>query len=180
MDEIRKSFHQTLDDIRQDMVQMAALVTESIPRATEAMLQGDMATAQAIVELSRQPALQNQTFHLLNPQPTSWHEVVRMVQGLGYPLQLLPYDDWYHALSQAAAAENSQALHSLLLLLPHEQADTNWTNDWVNQTFDLQRVAALLRDSAIACPRITEAMLERLIEYASEHRLFAAPALTLL
>lgn len=50
MDEIRKSFHQTLDDIRQDMVQMAALVTESIPRATEAMLQGDMATAQAIVD----------------------------------------------------------------------------------------------------------------------------------
>lgn len=37
MDEIRKSFHQTLDDIRQDMVQMAAVVTESIPRATEAI-----------------------------------------------------------------------------------------------------------------------------------------------
>ena len=50
MDEIRKSFHQTLDDIRQDMVHMAALVTESIPRATEAMLQGDMATAQEIVD----------------------------------------------------------------------------------------------------------------------------------
>ena len=50
MDEIRKSFHQTLDEIRQDMIQMAALVTEGIPRATQAMLQGDMATAQTIVD----------------------------------------------------------------------------------------------------------------------------------
>lgn len=50
MDEIRKSFHQTLDEIRADIVQMAALVTEGIPRATEAMLQGDMATAQEIVD----------------------------------------------------------------------------------------------------------------------------------
>ena len=110
---------------------------------------------------------------------TSWHQIVEMVQGLGHPLQLLPYDDWYHALSLAATTESSQTLHSLLLLLPHEQAETNWTNDWVNQAFDLQRVAALLRDSAIDCPSITAKLLDRLIEYAIEHRLFTAPSLML-
>ena len=47
---IRTTFHQTLGEIRQEMVQMAAMVTEGIPRATAAMLDGDMATAQAIVE----------------------------------------------------------------------------------------------------------------------------------
>lgn len=50
MDDVRKSFHQTLEEIRQDMVQMAALVTEGIPRATAALLDGDMDTAQAIIE----------------------------------------------------------------------------------------------------------------------------------
>ena len=50
MTEVRKGFHQTLEEIRQEMVQMAALVTEGIPRATAAMLDGDMATAQEIVD----------------------------------------------------------------------------------------------------------------------------------
>ena len=50
MTEVRRSFHQTLEEIRQEMVQMAALVTEGIPRATAAMLDGDMATAQEIID----------------------------------------------------------------------------------------------------------------------------------
>ena len=50
MVDIRKGFHQSLEEIRQEMVVMAALVTEGIPRATEAMLAGDMTTAQAIVD----------------------------------------------------------------------------------------------------------------------------------
>jgi phosphate transport system protein len=50
MDNVRKSFHQTLEEIRQEMVQMAALVTEGIPRATEALLAGNLSDAQAIIE----------------------------------------------------------------------------------------------------------------------------------
>lgn len=50
MDDIRKGFHQSLEEIRQEMVLMAAMVTEGIPRATEAMLAGDMTEAQAIVD----------------------------------------------------------------------------------------------------------------------------------
>jgi len=50
MDNVRKSFHQTLEDIRQEMIQMAALVTEGIPRATETLLSGDLREAQQIVD----------------------------------------------------------------------------------------------------------------------------------
>ncbi len=50
MDNVRKSFHQTLEEIRKEMMQMAALVTEGIPRGTEALLAGDLAEAQAIIE----------------------------------------------------------------------------------------------------------------------------------
>lgn len=50
MDNVRKSFQQTLEEIRQDMVQVAALVTEGIPRATEALLAGDLTEAQRIIE----------------------------------------------------------------------------------------------------------------------------------
>lgn len=50
MDNVRKSFQQTLDEIRDEMVQIAALVTEGIPRATEALLAGDLTDAQRIIE----------------------------------------------------------------------------------------------------------------------------------
>jgi phosphate transport system protein len=50
MENARKSFHQTLDEIRTEMVHMAALVTEGIPRATETVLSGDLADAQRIIE----------------------------------------------------------------------------------------------------------------------------------
>jgi len=50
MENARKSFHESLDGIRQEMVQMAALVTEGIPRATETLLVGDLAEAQRIIE----------------------------------------------------------------------------------------------------------------------------------
>jgi phosphate transport system protein len=50
MEIVRKSFQQTLEEIRNEMVQMAAHVTEGIPRATEAVLSGDLSDAQAIIE----------------------------------------------------------------------------------------------------------------------------------
>ncbi|MCB1038824.1 MAG: phosphate signaling complex protein PhoU [Acidimicrobiales bacterium] len=49
-DIVRKSFQQTLEEIRTDMVQIAAMVTEGIPRATEALLSGDLHDAQDIIE----------------------------------------------------------------------------------------------------------------------------------
>ena len=50
VDNVRKSFQQTLEEIRTDMVQIAAMVTEGIPRATEALLSGDLHDAQDIIE----------------------------------------------------------------------------------------------------------------------------------
>ena len=47
---VRKNFHQTLEEIRQEMVQMSALVTEGIPRATETLLSGNLTEAQQIID----------------------------------------------------------------------------------------------------------------------------------
>jgi len=50
MPEIRTTFHQQLEDIRRDLVRVAARVTESITRGTEALLAMDLAEAQALIE----------------------------------------------------------------------------------------------------------------------------------
>ena len=50
MDEIRRTFHQQLDDIKQDVIELAAMVVESIPRATQALLDADLSAAQAVID----------------------------------------------------------------------------------------------------------------------------------
>jgi len=50
MAEQRKSFHQELDEIRDDIVRLGAMVSEFIPRGTEVLLSGDMGGALALIE----------------------------------------------------------------------------------------------------------------------------------
>jgi len=49
MDELRKVFHHELDAIRALVVRMAATVTETIPRATQVLLDGDLEAAELII-----------------------------------------------------------------------------------------------------------------------------------
>jgi phosphate transport system protein len=49
-EDIRKSFHHELDEIRADIVRLGDLVTECIPRATNALLTGDLREAQQVID----------------------------------------------------------------------------------------------------------------------------------
>lgn len=49
-EELRKSFHEELDQMRAKVVKMSAFVGEAIPRVTDAFLQNDFETTQAIIE----------------------------------------------------------------------------------------------------------------------------------
>ena len=48
--DIRKSFHQQLDEVQHDIVRMAALVTEAVPAGTAVLLDGDLHGAQQLIE----------------------------------------------------------------------------------------------------------------------------------
>ncbi|MEZ5145248.1 MAG: phosphate signaling complex protein PhoU [Acidimicrobiales bacterium] len=50
MPEQRLTFHHELDKIRDDLVRLAAMVTEMMPRATDALLTGDLQGAQQLIE----------------------------------------------------------------------------------------------------------------------------------
>jgi phosphate transport system protein len=49
-EDARKAFHTELSGIRADIVRLGALVTESIPRATDALLTGNLSEAQALID----------------------------------------------------------------------------------------------------------------------------------
>ena len=48
--DVRKTFHQLLEEIRADILRLAGMVTESIPRGTQALLDGDLQTAQSLID----------------------------------------------------------------------------------------------------------------------------------
>ena len=50
IESLRKSFAEELDEVRVELIQMAGLVIEAIPRATEALLSSDLAAAQEIID----------------------------------------------------------------------------------------------------------------------------------
>ena len=45
-DEARKSFHENLDELRIDVIRLAALTTEAIAGGTQALLDGDLTAAE--------------------------------------------------------------------------------------------------------------------------------------
>ena len=50
MPDVRRTFHQELDSIRDDIVRLAAMATEFIPRGTEVLLSNDLRGAKALIE----------------------------------------------------------------------------------------------------------------------------------
>jgi phosphate transport system protein len=50
IDDVRRNAHHAIDDLRADVVQMAALVGEAIPRGTQALLDMDLQLAQTIID----------------------------------------------------------------------------------------------------------------------------------
>lgn len=50
MNEARQTFHQQLDSVKSDVARLAAMVTDVIPRGTQALLAGDLELAQSLIE----------------------------------------------------------------------------------------------------------------------------------
>ena len=84
MPEQRKSFHTELDEIRDDIVRLAAMLGEFIPRGTEALLTNDMHAAQRLIEADDEVdaltlQIEEQCYHVLalqQPMATDLRSIV--------------------------------------------------------------------------------------------------------
>ncbi len=52
-DDLRKEFHQQLDEIREGITRVAASVSETIPWATQVLLEGDLEGAEYLISARR-------------------------------------------------------------------------------------------------------------------------------
>jgi thioester reductase-like protein len=69
--------------------------------------------ARSIVYLAQQPSSLGKVFHILNPKPITWSQIIDAVIGAGYPMTKLPFDAWVEAIEEHEDP-TSNPLHPLL------------------------------------------------------------------
>jgi len=117
--------------------------------------------SQAIVYLSLQPPSVGRVFHLTNPQPIPWRNLLSELHALGYPLTELPYQVWFAALKAYTFAHRERTLQSLLLVLLSSASVLKLKKPEMSCRHTLEGLAG----SSIICPAIDSQLLSTYFSY---------------
>jgi thioester reductase-like protein/FkbM family methyltransferase len=119
--------------------------------------------SQALVYLSKQQASSGQVFHLLNPQPLLWNDLITWINSFGYSVQQIPYEQWQTKLVALAAQHSYEnVLQPFLPILL--DSDTN-PQERGAQRFDCQKTLTGLAGTPIVCPPVDESLLTTYFSY---------------
>ena len=81
--------------------------------------------SQAMVHLASQKKSWGRAFHFFHPAPIEWRGLMGILQALGYPMEEVPYEQWWRELKRRRSVEESaddkSFLSALILALtaPH-------------------------------------------------------------
>jgi thioester reductase-like protein len=137
--------------------------------------------ARAIVALSRNPPKCLRSFHLLNPSPVRWPELVLWLNLFGYEIQLVSHARWLDQLAKCIG-EPSHPLRplrgffldrlddvgGLTLFETYERGKA--THPCGRQTFDQ------LSELRVSCPPLTASLIERYVDAMISTDYLPAPA----
>jgi thioester reductase-like protein len=129
-------------------------------------------TSQAIVHLSRQKESLGKVFHLVNPHPAHWSEIITWIHSFGYPLEPIPYDMWRAKLLDATGRSQENALAPLVPIFTQQASSSvNQTespkpiSNLAAQRFDCQNVLTGLAGTSIACPPVDKQLFSTYFSY---------------
>ncbi|MFM5900129.1 MAG: thioester reductase domain-containing protein [Dolichospermum sp.] len=117
--------------------------------------------SQSIIGLSRKEKYLGRTFHLINPQSTSWKQFFNAMCSLGYSLENVSYDNFLIATkNQISGYPKDRLYSSLLLLLKFSKI---FSPDKV--VFNANQTLGELKNISIVCPAINEELLNVYFSY---------------
>ena len=114
----------------------------------------------AIVHLSQRPASLGQTFHLANPEPMRYEQLVAWVRSLGLSLTTVPFDEWRRRLFARAGEANGNGAEPFLPLLEEVTAEQVFM-----PSFDCRHTLDGLEGSDVICPPVGPALLRTYLAY---------------
>ena len=130
--------------------------------------------SRAIVHISRQRESIGRVFHLVAPHPIPMRQVVDMIRALGYPVKLIPTEQWREHLTSITRADLSPALWPLLPLLDEQLADAQLRMP----ELDCRNTLTALAGTPIVCPPIDLRLLRTYFEYFIRTGFLAPPGVS--
>nr|VFJ74214.1 MAG: amino acid adenylation domain-containing protein/thioester reductase domain-containing protein [Candidatus Kentron sp. FW] len=107
---------------------------------------------QSIFHLSMKPESIGMKFHLSDPNPSSIEKLIERINIIGFPIELIEYEEWLSALLDNTTSSLGRALGGALPLFSSRIPGTDLTYLEVSSlgmTFDCKNTLAGLRDTHI-------------------------------
>ncbi|MBW4619912.1 MAG: thioester reductase domain-containing protein [Cyanosarcina radialis HA8281-LM2] len=135
--------------------------------------------SQALVYLSKQKESLGKVFHLVNPYPARWNEMIKWFGSFGYPMKQMSYNQWRVKLIDAIDRSQDNALYPLLALFPEEEIAIDEVSSPARMLqYDCQHTLEELIGSSIVCPPVNAELLKTYFAYFIRSGFLEAPLLT--
>lgn len=126
--------------------------------------------SRAIIELSRQKALNRRIFHISNPQSISWNQLVNWIQNFGYSIQQIPFDNWLYKVIFLVPNMPENALYPFLSFLSEKLPEQQQSIPELyfqrkSLQFDTHNTVSGLVGSNITCPPVDNKLLNTYFSY---------------
>jgi len=142
--------------------------------------------AKAMVHLSKRKESVGRAFHLINPCPISFTDLVEWIQSYGYKMRLASYAEWRAELISVARQSPNNALYPLLPFFPpprpiaQEPFDEPLPSDVmpmqeIKPRGDMRNTLDGLADMSINCPAVDETLLATYFAYLIANGFLGAP-----
>jgi thioester reductase-like protein len=119
----------------------------------------------AIIHISRQTKAVNKCFNITNKNVTNFKTICKFTKKAGYPLELLPYDEWAKKLVSCSFEENVLSILSRLFTDKHKDGERLAERYGNKQAhIDISNTEALLKGSEIKCLPINEKMFHNYLK----------------
>jgi thioester reductase-like protein len=117
--------------------------------------------SRAIVYLSRQKTSAGKVFHLVNPRPVHYGQVIDWVRSSGYPVERMSYENWRAELVDLARRPGGHVVRALLDVV------SEWMPEGASRMpqFACQNTLDGLAGTAIVCPPIGRELLHSYLSY---------------
>jgi thioester reductase-like protein len=117
--------------------------------------------SRGLVALSRNGARNGEAYHLVNPAPLPFREILNLLAARGRPLEVEPYERWRERAVRVAEASREFALGGYLSMLPQRADHTFWSFPRVG----CDETVAILKGAGVDCPPIDEALMATYLRF---------------
>ncbi len=126
--------------------------------------------SQAIVALSRRKSSLGQAFHICCPPGAEAriNDIMNWITTAGYPLQQIPYEEWFEELSRVVSQGQKNELADILPLLPQPSQSSQEAKQPLMIVQDNRYTVKTLARASITCPSVDQNLLRTYVSYMAQ------------